>query len=249
MKLFTLKNLLLCAAFGLSATAASAGENNCVIGCGPNGNSSMLGLNVLSQTSNAGNVSSIFDGGYGTNEVNKWGTTRNITEVTLAGVCQEAECGSTTLNIDLMAGEGGNAITTAGSDESGSTLVGQNGGQFVSGAALGIQFGGNNTDISTRGAAAFSNLGSVKAIGTDVSSSLTSYGSGQTDSTLGTNGTACPTCVDILGGTTVTSNSGMSVQAMAKGGHSGQAIGISNSSLTESAASIGSMFKTGATQD
>jgi hypothetical protein len=199
-------------------------------------------INVTGAAAIGGNVGSIFDAEFGTNEVTKAGETRTIIESSLGGFCTDGDCSDTTLSIDLMASEQGDALTTAGGNLSGVDVMGQNSGQFSSAVQAGIDFGGQTTNIATQGAAAFSNNGVINATGGNASSLMELYGSGQTVSTMGTNGTACPTCVDFSGGTTSTTNSGMSLMSTASGGQSGQLVKIGHSAQSESATSVGSVF-------
>jgi len=230
--------------FGLAANAlATDSSDNCSIGCGTPPASSGLSLNITGAAATGGNVGSIFQGNSGSNEVYKFGDTSTLIESSLGGFCSGGDCTDTQLKMNLMATEGGNALTKSGSDTSAEDTGAQNSGVFTSGVNGGIKFGGNTSQFGSQGASGFANSVMTNATGGNVNTMLETYGSGQTVSTLGTSGNACPTCVDLTGGTTANAASGMNFMSNAAGGHSGQLIGITGSALSESASNMSNMFK------
>jgi hypothetical protein len=235
--IFNMKMNALLAGLALSFGITSAAVAACVGNCEA---LNPLSLDVSGSAAIGGNVGSIFQGS-GTNEAYKYGETRAVVESSLGGFCLDGDCTDTSLNIDLMAREGGNAHTSA-SGASGDDVAAQNSGIFMSGVQAGIDFGGTTTNVSTEGAATFANHGAVNAVGDNVNSNIYTYGSGQTTSTLGTDGTACATCADFTGGTMTKATAGMYLESVVSGGTSGQHIQIQNSGVSEVATSLSNMF-------
>jgi hypothetical protein len=240
--IFKATNILLASVFGLALAPAAFADSNCVIGCGT-GSGPNLSLNVTGNSAIGGNVGSIFNGTTGSNDLTKGGGTVTIIESSLGGFCTGDDCAGSTLLIDLQAVEFGTALTKAGGETSGEDVTAQNSGAFTSATQGAIDFGGTSTMFGTQGAAAFANLGGVNATGGTVNTVMESFGSGITDSALSTNGTACPTCADISGGTTSASQAGISLLTTSVGGTAGQLVGIVNSGHTQAATNVGNMFQ------
>jgi hypothetical protein len=230
-------------AFGLSSNVfATEPVESCMMGCGGSNPTSGSSLNIFGSAGISGNVNSVFTGDKGSNEATKWGNTDVNIESSLGGFCAGDDCSKTRLNMNLKAAEGGGVASTVDGKTSAADATSQDSGVFTSGVAGSIQSGGEATEFGTQGAAGFANSGMVNATGGTVFSNMKTYGYGETNSNLTTDGNACPTCVDIDGGTSSKANSGMNMTSMATGGKSGQMIGIKNSGLSESATSMNSMF-------
>jgi len=230
--------------FSLNALAADSG-NHCIMGCSSAPASPGSSLNVTGSARTGGDSNSIYFGDSGSNEVNRFGETKTVVESSLGGFCTEGVCSDTSVNIDLMASEGGNALTTVGSDTSGVEISAENSGAFMSGASGGIKDNSNTTQFASHGASAFANQAKSKATGGNVNSTMETFGSGQTVSTLGTDGNVCPNCGAIKGGTTSNAASGMNFMSRATGNRSGQAVSITSATMTEAATSMSNMFKQG----
>lgn len=231
----------------LSLGFATSAMAMCVDNCPDNGNggSNNVSGNTLQVHGSSiigGNVGSMFDANYGSNKVTKKGETKTDIESKLGGFCEGSDCSNTSLKINLMAMEQGSVQTTAGGEESGRELGLQNSGQFNAGTMAGIKFGGTTTEVQSTGAAAFGNLGLVKATGQHVKTDMKSYGSGGVKSTLKTQGDACPTCADFSGGVQAYAKSGMTLNSIASGGTSGQLVGIANQGKSTSATQVGTKF-------
>lgn len=237
--IFNFKTLITAALLSVGGTAAMAG---CVDNCSSSNNAQQM-LQVNGSSIIGGNVGSVFDSNYGSNEVFKDGETKVDIMSELGGFCEGDDCTGSKLNINLMAMEHGSAKTTAGTKQSGADMSASNSGQFTSGTLAGINFGGLSTEVKTSGAAAFANAGGANATGKNVQTDIVSHGSGGTKSLLKTQGDACPTCVDFTGGTSSWAKSGMTIQSIASGGKSGQVVGIANMGESQSATHSGSLFQ------
>lgn len=241
--IFQMKQVLVATALVLGLASVASADNHCVIGCGSSTPSGIT-LDVNGVAAIGGNVGSVFTGDTGENILNTFGDSDVDIESSLDGFCPDGTCGDTSVDMDLFARQGGGATTTVSSDDTTEGVSAQNTGVFNSQVLGSIEFGGNTGNLlqgSTQGASAFANQVGANTNAGNSSITFETYGSGETESLLGTDGDACATCVDFTGGTTATSNSGVDLTASAFGGHSGFVLNLGNTSISESAISSGTM--------
>jgi hypothetical protein len=169
--IFNFKTLITAALLSVGGTAAMA---VCVDNCSSSNNAQQM-LQVNGSSIIGGNVGSVFDSNYGSNEVFKDGETKVDIMSELGGFCEGDDCTGSKLNINLMAMEHGSAKTTAGTKQSGTDMSASNSGQFTSGTLAGINFGGLSTEVKTSGAAAFANAGGANATGKNVQTDIVSH--------------------------------------------------------------------------
>lgn len=237
MKLKTLLGTAAFALFGGIGGAALAGEDSCVIGCAPS--TTIGGTGAF-----GGIVDSVWSGQSGSNDIFKDGGSDVTINANDGGFCGD-DCAETTLNSMVTAWEVGNAQTTAHGDTSGETVGIANFGDLQAQSRLDIGVGGNSPQTTTAasfGRALFGNEGQVTATGHDVMTAIDSWGYGDVQTDVGTDGDLCPTCVDVIGGASGIAGAGMTITSSATGGGSGETLSIQNFGRSESRVGLGTDF-------
>lgn len=243
MKIF--QNMMLSAAmtFGLAVTAT--GQTAQCMNCGDPQSpppSTLQSLTIGGLSLIGGNVGSQFMGTQGANDVFKVGNTTMNINSTLGGFCNDGNCADTTVSADLSADESGGALTGAATETSGQTAGVMNSGNFQSMVGLTLGYNGLNTNIQGAGMAGFANEAVAQATGDHVNTQMVSFGEGGSSSQLATDGTACPTCVGLIGGQSVAAAAGTHLLSQAWGGTSGNMVSIGNNAQTNAAAQLGTLF-------